>query len=84
VSGIARTLVVTIAGTEHKVRTNPGDYAAFTEERGERRKATDFTFEDLLWLAHRVCTRLELTDLTLDDFLARGLEDLEVPGAGRR
>lgn len=82
-SGVARTLVVTIDGQEHKVRTNPGDYAAFNEARGERKRAQDFTYDDLLWLAHHVCVRLGLTDLTLEDFTYKGLEDIEVPN-GRR
>lgn len=83
-SAVARTFLVTIDGTEHRVRTNPGDYDAFFAECGERRSVKDFTYRDMLWLAHHVCVRLDLTELELDDFLRKGLEDIEVPGAGRR
>lgn len=82
-NGIARTLIVTIDGRVHTVRTNPGDYHAFVDERGQPASDEDFTYEDLLWLAHHACVRLGLTELDLAAFIYKGLDDLEVPRPGR-
>lgn len=84
-AGIARTLRVTIDGVEHTIRTNPGDYAAWlehTDQDGVDPEDVTWSYGDLLWLAHHAAVRMELTDLELDEFLRKGLDDLEVPGAG--
>lgn len=86
-AGIARTLVVTIDGKTHTIRTNPGDYDAWVEEcNGGDDPGEGFlwTYRDLLYLAWHACTRLELTTLDFPTFRLKGMDDLEVPAGQTR